>query len=65
MSAREQPRYTSRNQFANMVELRRKKLGELATRIRDHGALEDAAECIGDAMDDLERAVEKLREYVK
>jgi len=57
--------YTSHNQFANMLDRRRKELGEIMERIMDHGALEGAAECVSDAMDDLERAAEKLREYGK
>lgn len=55
------PKYTSKRQFANMLDKRAKELREIAGRLNEHGGLGEAAEHVGDAVDDLARAAEKLR----
>lgn len=60
------PRYTSRNQFANMLERRAKELVELSERIRQ--AYEDDAEAADEvfmAADDLTVAAKWLRDPVR
>lgn len=62
-----QPRYTSRNQFANMLERRAKELTEIAARMHEAfgGDTSEAEECIGDACDDLKLAAKWLRDPVR
>jgi len=48
-------RYTSRGQFANMLEKRAKDLADLAERLKEHGGLMRAQNGVGDAIDDLNR----------
>jgi hypothetical protein len=59
------PRYTSRNQFANMLDRRAQELAELAERMREHGGLDEAIECTYEGVDDLRVAAKWLRDPVK
>lgn len=60
-----QPRYTSRNQFANMLERRAKELAEFADRMREAGNMDEAAVDVDDAVGNLEAAAKWLRDLVK
>jgi hypothetical protein len=55
-------RHTAK-QLEIMVRRRARDLEDVRARIAAHGALDEAAECAGDALDDLQRVTEKLQAY--
>lgn len=61
MSA-EAPRYTSRNQFANMLMKRSRELEAFAERMRDAGGMEKAAQLAIQAASNLVLAAAALRD---
>lgn len=56
------PSYTSRGQFANMLEKRAKELDAIAERIRDAGGMQQAAQAAFRAATELRLAIPELRE---
>jgi hypothetical protein len=59
------PRYTSRNQFANMFERRAEELAEFAARMREAGNMDEACVDLEDALGNLHAAAKWLRDPVK